>query len=165
MGKGIGVPERQRAFLDRLARRAGDLPWVTAAVVIGSMAGGRGDAASDVDLLVAVDDVGDAWQHRHALHVTGAVLAWDHGYDGGRGVGAHKWVTSDLVLVEALVATPTSGVRLAPPWRLLAGDPDIPATWPGRPPITRAELATGLEDLHPVEVAFDAFKAELRRAR
>jgi Nucleotidyltransferase domain len=164
---GLGHPERQRAFLDRLQRQTAALPWAAAVVVIGSLASGRADAASDVDLLVAVSDnaFGHAWQRRHDLHVTGAVVEWDHWYDEHRRAGTHKWVTSDVVLVEALIATATSSVRLAQPWRLLIGDVSALNNWPTRPPITRNELVAGAQKLHRVEAAFDQLKAELRAAR
>jgi hypothetical protein len=101
----------------------------------------------------------DAWQLRHELHGTGSLACWD----GRRQAeaAAHKWVTADLVLVEALFAGPDSGVRLAPPWRVVAGDPDLALRFTPRPPIQRTEMGS---DVHPVERAFDELKVALRAA-
>jgi hypothetical protein len=160
----LGEPERQQRFLDRLRRRVADLPWVAAVVVIGSLASDLADGVSDVDLLVGVHDgaFDQAWRNRDRLRVTGAVHNWDHWLDEPNGAGTHKWLTSDIVLVEALIGVPASGIRLAPPWRVLAGDPRVADRGPARPPISRTEAGPGA--LHPVEVAYDDFKERLRRS-
>lgn len=157
-----GEPERQQRYLDLLRQRVAELAWVDVVVVIGSLADGRADAVSDVDLLVGVHEgaFAAAWRDRERLRVTGALYSWDHWHDGSKGV--HKWLTTDAVLVEVLLGEPTSGIRLAPPWRVLAGDPGVAGRWPARPPITRAELRAGTDGLHPVEVAYDDFKTRLR---
>ena len=162
----LGEPERQRRFLDQLQQHISTLPWVYAVIVIGSLAAGRADGASDIDLLVGVRNgaFSQAWPSRADLRVTGTVLSWDHWLDERRHAGTHKWLTADFVLVEALIAVPASGVRLAPPWRVLAGDPRVADRWPPRPPISRDELRSSPGDLHPVEVAYDEFKARLRSA-
>jgi hypothetical protein len=65
-------------------------------------------------------------------------------------------------LVECLLAAPTSGVRLAPPYRVVAGDPGLAGRFTARPPIQRAELG---QDVHPVERAYDQLKEVLRSHR
>jgi hypothetical protein len=66
----------------------------------------------------------EAWQRRTVLQVTGAMVWWD-GQLVPHQAGAHKWVTEDLVLVERLLAAPGSGVRLASPSRVVAGEPGL----------------------------------------
>jgi len=70
-------------------------------------------------------------------------------------------VTPDLVLVEALFAAPSCGVRLAQPWTLIAGEPEASAVFPARPPIDRSEMNRAAA--HPVDRAFDDLKIALRR--
>jgi hypothetical protein len=78
-------------------------------------------------------------------------------------VGAHKWVTNDLVLGECLLAAPDSGVRLAgtavPGGRRRTG---ACRAVHRRPPIQRAELDI---DVHPVERAYDQLKEVIRSHR
>jgi hypothetical protein len=52
-------------------------------------------------------------------------------------VGAHKWVTNDLVLVECLLAASDSGVRLAPPYRAVAGEPGLAERFTAAHPSSR----------------------------
>jgi hypothetical protein len=162
----LGEPMRQHRFLTALQRHVPALPWIDAVLVIGSLAAGGGDGASDVDLLVCLRDgtFDLAWRHRHDLHATGAVLDWDHWLNQANAAGTHKWLTADFVLVETLIAEPSSGVRLAPSWRVLAGDQAAGRRWPPRPPISAAELRADPEQLHPIEAAYDRFKRDLRRA-
>jgi len=69
----------------------------------------------------------------------------------------------DLVLVECLLATPSSGVRLAEPAAVLAGGRELLDRYPRRPPVTRAEMAAQPVDLHPVERAYGELKEAVRR--
>lgn len=160
----LGEPERQRRYLSLLQQHSAALPWLDVIVVIGSLASGQADGTSDVDLLIGVHDhaFDRAWRDRARLRVTGAVRSWDHWLDEANGAGTHKWLSADFVLVEALIAVPASGIRLAPPWHVLAGDPHVADRWPTRPPISRDELRAGADALHPVEAAYDEFKARLR---
>ena len=106
-------------------------------------------------------DFATAWRQRTALQVTGAVVWWDQHLLPDR-MGTHKWITNDLVLVECLLAAPDSGVRLAAPYRVVAGDLGLAERFTARPPIQRAEL--GL-DIHPVERAYDQLKEVIRSHR
>jgi predicted nucleotidyltransferase len=161
---GFGEPLRQERTLAALADRCARIEALEGAIVVGSFADGRADALSDIDLLLCVRPgrFDEAWASRDRLHVTGALAAWDDRRGGFPEVGAHRWVTADIVLVEALIATPGSGVLLAPPWRVLAGPADLPDLFPQRPPIDRGTELRAAS--HPVERAFDTLKLALREA-
>lgn len=138
------------------------MPDVLGALLVGSMAAGTADAASDIDLIVCAHPgrFEQAWRHRNDLHAPGALICWDDGRQSDREIGAHRWVTTDVVLVEALFATPHSGVRVAEPWKVIAGDASVASLFPARPPIDRAEF--DLAAAHPVDRAFTELKAALR---
>jgi Nucleotidyltransferase domain len=156
-------PLRQVTTLAALAEHITASSLLDGAILVGSFARGTADAASDLDLIVCVRDghFATAWQQRTVLQVTGAMVWWDQHLVPDR-MGAHKWVTNDLVLVECLLAAPDSGVRLASPYRVVAGGPGLAERFIARPPIQRAEL--GL-DVHPVERAYDQFKEVIRSHR
>ena len=160
----VGTPDRQRTTLLKIADAASRTTWLDALLVVGSLADGAADALSDIDLLVIVHEgaFDQAWAERETLRVTGTLCAWDQHKDQDAEVAAHRWLTPDLVLVEALIATPASGVRLADPWELVAGRSDAPAGLTRRPPIARSELDA--TQPHPVEMAYDEFKSRVRRA-
>jgi predicted nucleotidyltransferase len=160
-GHRVGAPIRQQRILDALVGRIALVDGLDGAILIGSLAEDTADAASDVDLFVCVRPgrFDEAWSQRHRLHVTGSLVAWDDRAEPE--VGVHRWVTDDVVLVEALFATPTSGARLAPPWRILVGAADLADRFPRRPPIDRGEMSR--EGSHPIDVAFDDLKKAVRR--
>jgi Nucleotidyltransferase domain len=161
----VGAPVRQHRALAAIASRLDVLPEVLGALVVGSLAAGTADAASDIDLLIlaAPGDFARAWARRSELHVTGALVSWDDGPEPGTDIAVHRWVTGDVVLVEALFTTEGSGVRLAEPWRVIAGAPQIAASFAARPPIDRAEFDPAAA--HPVDRAFDELKRALRSQR
>lgn len=130
---------------------------------MGSLAAGTADAASDIDLIICTRPgrFADAWAARHELHATGALVSWDDHRQAGTEIAVHRWVTPDLVLVEALYAAPGSGARLAQPWKLITGDHDTAAAFPARPPIHRSEM--NRDAAHPVDQAFDDLKLALGR--
>ena len=132
----LGAPVRQDAALSAIARYLATTGEVLGALVVGSMAAGTANAASDVDLIVCAHPgrFEEAWQIRKHMHVTGALASWDDKGDGGAEIGVHRWVTSDVILIEALFATPGSGVRLGRPWMVIAGKPRVAACFPPRPP-------------------------------
>jgi hypothetical protein len=148
---------RQYDIVAAIARRAPIWPDVLSVLLVGSLAAGTGDAVSDVDLIVCVRAgcFAPAWSSRGELHVTGALYAWDDASD--EEIACHRWVSDDVILCEALFATPDSGCRLAEPWRLIYG---TAAPFPPRPPIDRAEF--DVSDAHPVDLAFTALKNALR---
>jgi hypothetical protein len=132
------------------------------AISIGSFAAGTADEMSDLDLILITHDggFGDAWERRAELHVTGSLAAWDERVDGP--VGAHKWMTRDRIFVECLIADLSSGVRLAQPFVVVAGDLDLPDRLERRPRVLRPEMG---EALHPIERAYDELKAAVRGSR
>lgn len=152
---------RQWATVERLAGYAESYPSVFAAVIlVGSFAAGTADPLSDIDLMLLAPDggFGAAWARRHDLHSTGALASWDQPRAGMPEVAGHNWVTDDLVMVETLFATPSSGFRLAEPYVVLAGT--IPAAVVRRGPIPRSEM-TGWP--HAVDLAYSTLKYVLRR--
>jgi Nucleotidyltransferase domain len=160
----LGAPNRQDAALAVIARQIAAMKdCILGALVVGSIAAGTADAASDIDLLVCAQPgrFRETWRRREELHVTGASVAWDKDPAEGSEIGTHRWITSDVIMVEALITAPGSGVRLARPWKVIVGDADVADQFRARPPIDRAEFdSTGA---HPAELAYDNLKDVLRR--
>lgn len=158
----IGEPIRQLQQLARITERLAAMPQVLGAILVGSLVAGAADACSDIDLIVCTADglFATAWERRHAVHDDSSLACWDQGPDAGSEVAVHRWVTADMVLVEALFASPVSGVRLAKPWRVIAGDARVTDRLLPRPPIDRAEFSR--DAAHPVDIAFDDLKHALR---
>ena len=160
--------------LERLSAHVAESPALEGLVLIGSLARGDGDDLSDVDLIVVVAEgrFDEAWSARRELEGGDALVAWDDLERGRPEVGARKWLTRDLVLVECLLATASSGVRLADPFRVVVGAAGIPDRFARRPPIERSELdayvaereADGL-GFHEVEHAYAALTRAVRQAR
>lgn len=86
------------------------------------------------------------------------LAVWEQPRAGLGEVAGYNWISNDLVVVEALVATPSSGFRLAEPYVVLAGT--LPDTVVHRPPIARSEM-TGWP--HAVDLAYSTFKYVVRR--
>jgi hypothetical protein len=150
--------------LSGITDAAGQESWLRALILIGSLADDTADALSDLDLLVIVHEgrFAAAWASREALHATAALYSWDQFSGDLIEVAAHRWLTPDLVLVEALFATASSGLRIAPPYLVVTGDRDAPTALTPRAPIERSEMEPG--KAHPVEAAYDEFKTRLRGA-
>jgi hypothetical protein len=138
---------RQWPTLVELLDRASGLPGFGAFILIGSFAGGSPDCMSDIDSLVSIDDgaFDAAWADRTSLYIEAPAFAWDFRPDPDREIGAHKWLTQDLVLAECVLATPTGRARLADPYVVLAGDPARIESFERVPPISRAELQAYVE--------------------
>lgn len=164
---------RQNAVIERLAERIASSLSLEGALLIGSFARGDGDEVSDVDVIVVVPEGGfaEAWASRGSLEGGEAVAAWDDVDPEHDEIGGHKWLTVDLVLVECLLATPSSGVRLSEPFALLTGDPGLPDKLMRREPFTRAELDEYAADrvdagrTHAIEVAYSEFARTVRSVR
>jgi hypothetical protein len=162
------VSNRHRAVVARLTERIEAAHDLEGAFLIGSLARNAEDDVSDVDVFAVVTDgrFAEAWDARGALEGDEAVVAWDDTEAGRSRVGAHKWLTHDLVLVECLLAERTSGARLADPMQQLTGPPDLAERVPRRDAIprdvvddyARGRIEAGL--VHPVALAY----AELSRA-
>ncbi|MDP8958567.1 MAG: hypothetical protein M3N51_05045 [Actinomycetota bacterium] len=138
------------------------MPELLGAILLGSFAAGSADALSDLDLVLVAPEgsFAAAWARRHHLHPPNVAAHWDHRREEIPEAGAHKWLTAHLVLVECLIATPSSGVRLAEPAMVVAGPAGQVGMFPGRPPISRSEMG---EDVHPIERAYDTFKGLVRK--
>jgi hypothetical protein len=93
-------------------------------------------------------------------HATGALVCWND-RDGDQQFGVYRWVTADIVLVEALFAVPGTGLRPAMPWKVISGDASMTRLFPSRLPIDRAEF--DVAGAHPIDLAFDQLKPALRR--
>lgn len=158
----LAAQARHRAAVESVLDAVAGDPDVLGVLLLGSFAAGTADALSDLDLLLVAQDgrFNGVWQNRAAMHGP-ALRAWDL-FAGDRPIGAHKWLTGELVLVECLIAEPGSGVRLAEPFVLLSGPADLPERLTWREPIPRSEVATGEFVGDPVELLYDAFKRYVR---
>jgi predicted nucleotidyltransferase len=162
---------RQWPVVLETVERAKGLPGFTAAILIGSFAAGTADDLSDVDLIFAVADgsFGDAWARRAELRSDGAVFSWDVRPEPEREVAAHKWITHDLVLVEAVIAAPAERARLADPHRIVAGDAAAVGGFLRIPPIERADLADYAAQMQreghtpDVQIRYEALIRALRK--
>ncbi len=165
-------PVRQRGVVKRLVERIEATADLEAAFLLGSLARGDADDLSDVDAFVIVREgrFDAAWSERHALRGDEALAAWDDVDPERPEIGAHKWITRDLVLVEVVLATTSSGIRLADPFAVVAGDAAVAERVGRRPPITRADLrafadkrvATG--HAHEIESAYESLVNAVRHA-
>jgi hypothetical protein len=133
---------RQWPTIVDVVESAERLPGFAAFVLIGSFAGGWPDEVSDVDSIVSVKDgaFAAAWEARRTLHPSETAFEWDFRPDTEREIGAHKWISRDLVLVECVLATPIGHARLADPFVVLAGDPAYVETFNRIEQIKRSEL-------------------------
>jgi len=159
------LPPRHDACLRRLLDMLSEVPMIEVAVLVGSLADGRGDPVSDVDLLVfvAAGRFREVWAGRHGLHGPDSAVCWDQVDPQRPDVGVFRWVGPDGVLVEVLVAEVRSGVRVASPAVMVLGDVAAFDRLPRRAPIRREEFGTTAP--HPVDAAYDAFKQAVRAAR
>jgi predicted nucleotidyltransferase len=134
---------RQWPLVLETVRRAEHLAGFAAAILIGSFAAGTADDLSDVDLIFAVEDGAfeGAWAERESLRPGDALYWWDVRTEPDCEVGAHKWITRELVLVEGVIAAPAARARLADPHRVISGDAAAVDGFVRIPPIERTELA------------------------
>jgi predicted nucleotidyltransferase len=151
---------RQDALLERLSEYVEGSADIGTLVLVGSFANRAADALSDLDLFFITYQgrFEGAWHRRRDLHVTGAIVEWDLDPPGAA-VGGHRWLSPDLVLVEAVISGPDGGGRLAEPFRLVRGDPQLLKWFPRREP-DEADEMTAVD--HPVDIAYDAFKKAVR---
>jgi predicted nucleotidyltransferase len=164
-------PVRQHGVVKRLAGRINATADLEAAILLGSLARGDADDLSDVDAFVIVREgrFDAAWSERHTLRGDEALASWDDVDPERHEIAAHKWITRDLVLVEVVLATASSGIRLADPFAVVAGDAAVAERIERRPPIERADLrafadkrvATGRA--HEIERAYESLVNAVRR--
>jgi hypothetical protein len=137
---------------------------------MGSLVEGKGDELSDVDVVSVVRDgrFAEAWAARAELSA-GALYAWDHVEGEDREVKGHKWLTRDLVEVECLIATPASGMHLAEPIAVLAGESSLPERFLRSGPLPRhvvdsyARERRDSGEMHEVEARYGELMQTLRR--
>jgi hypothetical protein len=121
-GRNAAERLRQWPHIVALADAVSSPPFL-GVVVLGSFARGEADDLSDVDFTVFAGEgeFDAAWEQRHRLHPADA-SCWDYPRrPGDRDIASHRWLTSDFVLFDGLIATPT-GARLADPMHVLVGD-------------------------------------------
>jgi predicted nucleotidyltransferase len=124
---GRAAAERLRHWptLVYVAERVNEAPALDALLLIGSLAKGTADEASDLDLIVAVGEgrIQEAWERRDSLVTPDALLAWDDPRsDLSREIVGRKFLSRDVVKVELTIATPSSAFRLADPFVVAVGD-------------------------------------------
>jgi hypothetical protein len=157
---------RQWPVIEHLRTRIEAMDELLGAVLIGSFATGTADSLSDIDLFVVVKDgrFEEAWSRRRELGYEDDIFAWDVREATVAEVGAHKFITKDLVFAECLIATPASAASLADPCRVLAGPADLPGRVRRRPPIERAELGAKVRALQRVDELIESAGADLGSA-
>jgi hypothetical protein len=158
---------RQWPHVQSLADGAAKPPFL-GVVLLGSFARGEADDLSDVDFIVfaAEGDFEAAWEQRHRLHRDDA-LCWDYPRPAGdRDVAGHRWLTTDLVLFDGLIATPY-GTRLADPLHILVGDEILEGQLVKRDPITADEHHRRKDEieLHEIERLYGQLKLAARATR
>jgi hypothetical protein len=122
--------------------RALRLPGHRATITIGSFAAGTADDLSDIDLYLLFADGAfiDAWDERASLRPDDALYWWDIRLHANREVGAHHWLTRDMVLVECAFTTGKAQPRLSEPYAVVDGDPAAAESFVHRERISRQEL-------------------------
>jgi hypothetical protein len=166
-GRRAGERLRQWPRLLELAEAAASPPFL-GVVLLGSFARGEADDLSDVDFTVfaAEGEFEAAWEQRHRLHPPDA-SCWDYPRPpGNRDVAGHRWLTTDFVLFDGLIATP-SGTRLAEPMHVLVGDDALARLIVRREPVTAAEEHERKDEitLHEVEQLYGQLKLAVRAHR
>jgi hypothetical protein len=166
---GLSAAERLRQWphVRQLAGAVAAPPFL-GLVLLGSFARGEADDLSDVDFTVftAEGTFAEAWSQRHRLHPPDSAC-WDYKRPADdRDVAAHRWLTSDFVLFDGLIATP-SGTRLADPMHVLVGGENLARQIVKRDPITAAEKEQRQNEitLHEIEALYGQLKLALRAQR
>jgi Nucleotidyltransferase domain len=163
-GQSAGERLRQWPRLLELAAAVTSPPFL-GVVLVGSFARGQADELSDVDFIVFAPEGAfeDAWEQRHRLHAADA-WCWDYPRPpGNRDVAGHRWLTTDFVLFDGLIATP-SGTRLSDPMHVLVGGPALRSRLVKRGPIEAEEQHERNDEiaLHEIEQLYGQLKLALR---
>jgi predicted nucleotidyltransferase len=138
-GRAAAERLRQWPSLVYVAERVIETPALDALLLIGSLARGTADEASDLDLVVAVSEgrIQQAWERRDSLVTPDALVAWDDPRsDLSREIVGRKFLSRDVVKVEVTLATPSSPFRLADPFVVAVGDEAVPDRFKRAEPIT-----------------------------
>jgi hypothetical protein len=166
-GRSAAERLRQWPRLLELADAAAAAPFI-GVVLLGSFARGEADHLSDVDFTVFASegDFAQAWEARHRLHPHDA-WCWDYSRPpGDRDVAGHRWLTTDFVLFDGLIATP-SGTRVATPLHILVGGEVLRRQLVQRDPIAAEERRRRGDEirLHEIERLYGQLKLALRAHR
>jgi hypothetical protein len=165
-GRAVAEQLRQWPHIRELAEAAARSPFL-GLVLLGSFARGDADQLSDVDFIVFVEErrFGEGWQRRHALH-PGDAACWDYEPPLDRDVAGHRWLTSDLVLFDGLLATP-SGTRVGDPFHVLVGHESLDGQLVRREPLTEEEQDERSDEiaLHDIETLYGRLKLAFRAQR
>lgn len=172
-GRRAAESARQWPILVDLADRVEADSALDGLILIGSFAAGTADDLSDVDsVVVAAEGSFDAaWKRRSGLDPGDALYAWDIRPDPTLEVGGRKIITRGIVKVECLIATPSSGVRLADPFVVAVGDDWLGERFRRVPPIQKEELDDYAREqreagnVPEVEMLYSALMRELRSVR
>ncbi|MEJ7791250.1 MAG: nucleotidyltransferase domain-containing protein [Gaiellaceae bacterium] len=163
---------RQWPLIAHVAERVREHPDLEALILIGSFAKQSADEASDVDMVVAVSEgrFENAWADRHLLSPPDSLVKWDIRPDPEREIGSHRFLSRNVVKVEILLATPSSGFQLADPIAVVGGDESVVERFPRIPPIDPEVLrqyAQALRDdgvLPEVELRYSDLMRTIREA-
>lgn len=155
---GLSRHERE---LEKTVSAVQETEWMGTLILVGSLADGTADSMSDIDLILITSSDGfeRAWAERHTLHRE-VLACWDDRRPGKPDIGAHKWLTQEMVLVECLIGI-QAGVRLSEPFKQLAGDPHMVESIEKRPAVERGEMRASE---NPIERAYDELKSAIRSA-
>ena len=157
-----------------VADKVADEPSLDGLILIGSLAKGTADEASDLDLVVAVGEgrIQEAWEQRTSLVPPDALAAWDDSRsDLGREIVGRKFLSRDVVKVELTLATPSSPFRLADPFVVAVGDEVVAERFTRAEPIlpdVQAEYERKLRDegsVPEIELHYSDLMRAIRAAR
>ncbi len=155
---------RQWPRVLELAEAAANVPFL-GVVLLGSFARGEADDLSDVDFIAFAADgaFDEAWDQRHVLH-RDVAACWDYPRPpGDRDVAGHRWLTSDFVLFDGLIATPT-GSRVADPLHVLVGDEALRSQLVKRTPEELRERSEEIT-IHEIEKLYGQLRLAVRAHR
>jgi predicted nucleotidyltransferase len=155
---------RQWPRVVELAEAAAHAPYL-GVVLLGSFARGEADSLSDVDFIVftAEGTFDEAWGRRYLLH-RDVAACWDYPRPAGdRDVAAHRWLTTDVVLFDGLIAT-TTGTRVADPLHVLVGDESLSSQLVKRPPEEPRQPTDDIV-IHEIEQLYGQLKLATRAFR
>jgi predicted nucleotidyltransferase len=173
---GRASAERLRHWptLEYVAERVVEAASLDGLILIGSLAKGTADEASDLDLIVAVGEgrIREAWERRTSLVPPDALVAWDDPRsDLGREIVGRRFLSRDVVKVELTMATPSSPFRLAEPFVVAAGDDAVAERFARAepiPPDVQKEYERELRDhglVPEIELHYTNLMREIRAAR
>ena len=176
----LGWPKRSEAerlrqwpLIVHAAETAANMAELDGLLLLGSVAAGRADQISDVDLVAVVADgrFDDAWARRRDLETDGTLYQWDVHIESDGDAASHKWITQDIVKVECGFADAArSAMRLAEPYAVIVGGDSVATRFPPLEPIPPDVLEAYAQELRDkgmvpeVETVYGELRRALRRA-